>query len=185
MKKSICLFFSVLCIVSVVVISCGMPPASEIESINENNGLDEAFSVWLDNNLLTKKEQLALLHEVQSHRSSEAEVLMSAQFYLEETNKAGNLRIKTDTREVILKDYERGFVTRNGEASASTVGLHLFTLESKDDKDESTGFMLLADDMRVGRVLAFVPKGDFNDTDSAFMNMFKYNLENYITETKP
>jgi len=78
--------------------------------------------------------------------------------------------------------FERGFVTYKGEPQASEIMFYVFITENPSTEitelypDRLYGFMVFVGDNRLGRMIADAAIGNWDSTESSFLNWVKGNI---------
>ena len=132
---------------------------------------------------LERWEELALLHSAESHVTSREELQDMVSAVL--SSETGSNRSSVRDVYSYSATIEDGFssVTANRREAArkerSRIDFHVFYLEDGDEQ----GFAFTCSDDRIGNLLAWVPDGDFHDTENPFWQIFLSCIDNYIYET--
>jgi len=136
-----------------------------------------------DKNGLTRDDELALFWAEQDFIKSQDELVQDVQNFLSSKKDTKYTQLVITDTQPFSKKYEPGFITEAGPQKSSDVQFYLFILKSPEKSEEPGGYAWACNDMRIGNILTVAEKGDYNDKENQFLNVFKANIDDYIRAT--
>ena len=178
---------------SVLFASCELfaPPETKLTpapgTTSRSVSLSELNRVFDDE--LDRREELLLLYLEESYEISEQELqdMVLEILAADDAAASGSAGSITGVYEFSVP-VENGFSSvpanrrmETDEKESSEIPFYVFYIENPSTSD--SGFVFCSGDARIGNLLAFVPNGNFHDTDNPFWQVFLSRLDSFIFDT--
>jgi hypothetical protein len=142
---------------------------------------------------LTRQDYLALSRLTTSQTTDVETLEKMVSGLLQSSKGSGSARSAVTSRSTIndvrkvtsiaAKSFSGGGGAARSITSESEEAVELYVFDITDPVENTSGYVLTSNDIRIGNILAIVENGEFDDPDDPFTAILHKQLENYIDRT--